>query len=152
MGKPRKVADILKNEKPVKSITYVYASQMGEPLEKGVIPVRALVYFFHNDTLVGQDFVSSFKSDNSNFDNTKVENIKRGQTTRAEVIQMLGNPTASFIPPMVKATSDEAIGYSYTTTRKGVFGGIKNFSKNLRISFDEKDLVSDVEYTSKKTK
>jgi hypothetical protein len=148
MGEPRKVGDVLKNEKPVKSITYVYASTGGEPLEEGVIPARGLTYYFYNDTLVGQEFLSSFKSDNSNFDNTKVANLKKGQTTRAEVIQMLGKSTASLIPPMVKATSGEAIGYTYQTTQGGAFSGFKFFNKILRISFDNKDLVSDVEYTS----
>jgi hypothetical protein len=148
MGEPRKVGDVLKNEKPVKSITYVYATTVGEPLEEGVIPARALVFYFYNDTLVGQEFLSSFKSDNSNFDNTRIESIKKGQTTRAEVIQILGKPTASHIPPMVRATSGEAIGYTYQTTRRAAFSGFKFFNKILRISFDDKDTVSDVEYTA----
>lgn len=152
MGEPSKGGDSLKNDKPVKSITYVYASTGAEPLEEGVIPGRGLTYYFYNDTLVGQEFLSSFKSDNSNFDHTKVESIRKGQTTRAEVIQMLGKPTASFIAPMVKATSGEAIGYTYQTTRGGVFSGFKFFFKILRISFDDKDLASDVEYTSSGTK
>lgn len=152
MGEPRKIVDTLKNEKSVKNITYVYATSGGEPLEEGVIPVRALTYSFHNDTLVGQVFLSSFKSDNSNFDSTKVELIKKGKTTRTEVIQMLGKPTALFISPMVKATSGEAIGYTYQTTRGGVYSGFKFFNKNLQISFDDKEVASDVEYSSSENK
>jgi hypothetical protein len=78
MGEPRSVGDVLKNEKTVRSITYVYASTRGEPLEDGVIPARALTYYFYNDKLVGQVFISSFKSDHSDFDSTKVESIKNG--------------------------------------------------------------------------
>ncbi|MDR1995748.1 hypothetical protein [Azonexus sp.] len=152
MGEPGRAGDVLQNEKPVKSITYVYASTGGEPLEDGVIPARALTYYFYSDILVGQEFLSSFKSDNSNFDSAKVESIKKGKTSRAEVIQMLGKPTASFIPPMVKTTSGEAVGYSYQTTRGGAFSGFKFFHKVLRISFDDKDIVSDVDYVTSETK
>lgn len=148
MGEPRKTGEALKNDKPIKSATYAYAATGGEPLEEGVIPARAMVYYFYNDTLVGHEFLSSFKSDNSNFDNTKIENIKKGQTSRVEVINILGKPTASFIQPMVKNTSGEAIGYTYQTTRGGVFSSFKLFNKSLRISFDEKDIVSDLDYSS----
>lgn len=152
MGEPRRAGDVLKNGKNVKSITYSYASKGGEPLEQGVIPARALAYYFYNDTLVGQDFISSFKSDNTNFDDSKVGSIKKGQTTRREVIQLLGDPTASFIPPMVKETSGEAIGYTYQATSGSVFSGLRSFIKILRVSFDDKGLVSDIEYSSSGSK
>jgi hypothetical protein len=148
MGEPRKTGEVLKNEKNVKSATYVYASTGGEPLEEGVIPARALAYYFHNDILVGQEFLSSFKSDNSNFDESKLPELSKGKTTRAEVVQLLGRPTATFIYPMVKQTSGEAFGYTYNTTRGGPFSGFKIFTKVLRISFDEKGTISDVDYTA----
>jgi hypothetical protein len=152
MGEPRNAGEVLKNGKNIKSISYAYASKGGDPLEDGVIPARALIYYFDNDILVGQSFLSSFKSDSSNFDNTRIESIKKGQTTRAEAIQILGKPTASFIPPMVKATAGEAIGYSYQTTRGSAFTGLKFFRKMLLVSFDDKGLVSDIEYSSSGTK
>jgi hypothetical protein len=148
MGEPRKAGEVLKNGKQVKSITYVYAATGGEPLEVGVIPARALSYYFYNDMLAGQVFLSSFASDNSNFDNTKITGIIKGKTTRAEVIQLLGMPTASYIQPMVKETSGEAIGYTYQTTRGSAYSGFKFSNKNLNISFDDMNVVSDIEYTS----
>ncbi|MEQ1560648.1 MAG: hypothetical protein ABL933_17135 [Methyloglobulus sp.] len=148
MGEPKNVGEVIKNEKNVKSITYVYASVGGESLEEGVIPARALTYYFYNDTLVGQVFLSSFKSDNSNFDISKIEKIKKGKSTRMDVIQIFGKPTASLIPPMVKATSGKAIGYNYAATRGGAFRQPRSYIKTLQISFDDKDLVSDAEFTS----
>jgi hypothetical protein len=148
LGEPRNVGEAVKNGKVVKTIGYVYAAAGGEPLEEGVIPARILTYYFYNDLLVGQEFHSSFKVDSSDFNNSRIESLRKGQTTRGEVVQILGKPTASFIPPMVKATSRDAIGYTYQTTRGGAFQGFKFFNKILRVSFDEKDLVSDVEYTS----
>jgi hypothetical protein len=152
MGEPRRVGDVLKNGKQVKSISYAYATTGGEPLEEGVIPARVMVYYFHNDTLAGQEFISSFKSDNSNFDDTKIDRIIKGKTTRLQVAQLLGKSSASFIFPMVKETSGEAVGYGYQTTRGGAFSGFKFFNKVLRISFDDRNLVSDIDYTSSGSK
>ncbi len=148
MGEPKKVGEVLKNGCKIKTISYAYAASVGEPLEEGVIPARALTYYFYNDAVVGQEFISSFKSDSTNFDDNKIGSIVKGKTSRAEVIQLLGNPFASFIPPMVKETPREAVGYSYVTTRGGPFTGFKIFRKTLKITFDEKDQVSDVDYSS----
>lgn len=147
MGEPRQTGETLKNEKRVKTVTYIYASTGGDPLEEGVIPARGLSYYFHNDVLVGQEFLSSFKSDNSNFDDSKISAISKGKTTRSQVIQLLGKPTATFVYPMIKQTSWDALGYTYNTTRGGVFSGFKIFTKSLRISFDGKDVVSEIDYT-----
>ncbi|MCL2591640.1 MAG: hypothetical protein FWD67_12430 [Betaproteobacteria bacterium] len=148
MGEPRKSGEVLKNDKNVKTATYVYASTGGEPLEEGVIPARALSYYFYNDILVGQEFLSSFKSDSSNFDESKISAISKEKTTRGEVIQLLGKPTATFVYPMIKQTSGDALGYTYNTTRGGAFSGFKFFTKSLRITFDDKDLVSEIDYAS----
>jgi hypothetical protein len=147
-GEPRRVGTLLKNDKNIKTITYAYAATGGEPSEDGVIPARAMAYYFENDILVGKEFVSSFKSDSSNFDDTRISAIVKGKTTRENVNQLLGRPSGSYIYPMVKATNGEALGYSYVTTRGGAFGGFKVFRKSLRVSFDQNNLVSDVEFSS----
>ena len=147
-GEPKTVSDALRNDKPVKNIVYSYANAAGQPLEAGVTPYRAMTYSFYNDVLVGAQFMSSFKSDNSNFDDTLVDRIKKGQTTRAEVIQLFGPPSASFIAPMVKETSGDAIGYSYQAIRGGILTGLKMHLKALRISFDDKGVVVDVDYAT----
>ena len=73
--------DALTNGKSVKSITYVYASAGSEPAPRGVDSARGLTYYFYDDRLVGQEFISSFRSDSSNFDETKVESLRKGETT-----------------------------------------------------------------------
>jgi hypothetical protein len=148
LGQPRKSGDLLKNAKVVKSISYVYASAASEPSEDGAIPARGMTYYFYEDRLVGQEFLSSFKSDSSNFNEARVDSIKKGLTTRAEVIQTLGAPTALFIAPMVASTSGEAIGYTYVVTRGGLFSGFKVAVKSLRVSFDDGGLVSEIDYTA----
>lgn len=152
MGEPRNSGEALKNGEKIKTVTYAYASTGGEPLESGVIPARAMAYFFHQDRLVGQEFLSSFKSDNTNFDDSKISEIVKGKTTRIEVIQIFGKPSSTFVKPMVKESFGEAIGYTYQATSRVPFSGIKSFRKTLRISFDSADLVLDVDYSTFGTK
>ena len=152
MGEPQRTGVVEKNGKEIKTIGFVYASVGGEPSESGVTPARVQAYFFHENVLVGKEFISSFKSDSSNFDATKTTVIKKGETTRSEVKQIFGQPTATLIPPMVKASFGEAIGYAYTTVRGGPFTGFKTFTKVLRVSFDENGIVSDVELMTSGTK
>jgi hypothetical protein len=152
MGEPRRIGEVTKNGAAVKSISYSYAATGGEPLDEGVIPARAQVFFFHNDTLVGQEFLSSFKSDNTNFDEKKVPAIVKGTTTRSEVIQVFGRPSTLYIPPMIKEGPVEAVGYAYQATSGGALTGFKFFRKILTISLDGKGLVVDVDYSSSGSK
>ena len=152
MGEPARSGEILKNGANVKSISYAYATTGGEPLETGVIPARAQAYYFHNDTLVGQEFISSFKADNTNFDEAKISAVVKGRTTRAQVIQLFGRPSTTSIRPMVKDGAGEALGYAYSTTSGGAFSGFKFYRKALTVTFNDKDLVLDVEYVSSGSK
>lgn len=138
------------NGAALESIAYAYAATGGEPLEEGVIPARSMSFFFANGVLVGEEFLSSFKSDQTNFDDAKVPSIVKGRSTRAEVIHLLGAPTCRHIMPLAKNTTREAIGYAYNTTRGGAFSGFKISSKSVLVSFDASDRVSDVEFTSNK--
>jgi len=151
MGEPRDTGVVEKNGKQITSIGYAYATVGGEPSESGVIPARVQSYLFHKNILVGQEFISSFKSDSSNFDETKIAAIKKGKTTRSEVIKILGQPTGTFIAPVVEESFVEAIGYAYTVVRGGPFSGMKTFTKVLRVSFDKDNVVTDVEFVSSGT-
>ena len=90
-------------------------------------------------------FTSSFKSDHSNFDYSKINAIVKGKTTRSEVIQLMGKPSSSSIPPMVEKTASKGVGYLYTTTRIGE-KPVKVYTKSLEISFNENDVVSDIRF------
>lgn len=148
LGEPRSTGELIKNGETIKTISYAYAATGGEPLQAGVIPARAMGYYFHRDVVVGKEFISSFKSDNSNFDEKKVPAIEKGKTTRSEVIRLLGRPFDAFVKPMVKEASGEAIGYTYSATSGGAFTGLKFYRKVLRIAFDKDEKVLDVDYTT----
>lgn len=152
----------------LKIITYSYVpAKGGETSGSGVLAERELSYFFlipiggdggftssytsNRYKLVGQQLSSSFKSDNTNFDETKIAGIVKGQSTQAEVIQLFGEPSASFIAPMVKDASGEveAIEYRYQAATSS---DSKAFSKVLRVAFDDRGLASDIKYTSSDNK
>ena len=145
MDEPESTGEMIKNGETIKYIQYVYVGSSAG----GVFPSKTLSFFFHNDTLVGQDFVSSFKSDNSNFDHTRISTIVKGKTTRAQVVRLLGKPTAFCIFPLCKTSSGGGIGYGY---HKSFIDPsdlkLKSFSKALHVTFDDKDLVLDVDYSS----
>jgi len=151
LGNPEQTGEQLINEKKVKRIIYVYAAAGGEPVEPGITPARANAYFFDNDILVGTEFTSSFKEDATNFDSSKVEYIKKGETTRSQVLLTFGRPSVVFIPPMVEKTHGEAIGYLYSQTKGNVYSGLKQHQKALVVTFDQADKVEKVTFTSSGT-
>jgi hypothetical protein len=152
LGEPRSTGELVKNGETIKTISYAYATTGGEPLQAGVIPARAMGYYFNRDVLVGKEFISSFKSDHSNFDEKKVPAIEKGKTTRSEVVRILGRPYDAFVKPMVKETSGEAIGYSYSATSGSAFTGLKFSRKVLRVAFDKDDKVLEVDYVTSGSK
>ena len=144
-GEPKNKGTILVNDKTIHTLQYSYASITGEPLEQGILPQRIMHLSFFKDILVGQLFTSTFKSDHTNFDETKRNAIVKGKTKRSEVIQLMGRPCCLYIPPMVEEPASKGVGYLYTTTRLGE-KPVKVYQKSLDISFNENDEVSDINF------
>lgn len=147
MGEPRQVGEALKNGQKVKTMHYAYAEGAGTGRYPGVTPARAMVFTAFNDVLVGQEFLSSFPQDATEFDESKVPSIAKGKTTRAEVLTVLGKPNGEAIYPVIKKQDEKAIVYSYSHVRGTVFN-LKFYSKTLLISFGSNDVVSDVEFAT----
>jgi hypothetical protein len=142
-GQPYQEGTVVRNEQTLKAVNYAYASVGGRPLNEGVTAARAIGLYFHNDTLVGHEFISSWAEDHTNFDDGKVPQIIRGKSTRSDVIQLLGAPGGSYVYPMVKSPGDDAAVYAYLEVR-----GFTPFRKLLIVTFDRTGTVSDVEYTT----
>jgi len=142
-GEPRSQATIEANDKTIRILRYAYA-EAAPYVEK--VPARAMVYSFHEGILVGFDYSSSFSSDKTDFDDSIVGQIKRGETTKAQVIGLLGTPTGQFTYPstVVKMPDHHAYHYSYSRTDKPPLGGpLKTIIKELAIAFDSRDIVTD---------
>lgn len=147
MGEPRQTSEGLKNEKKVRSLHYAYADSLGSAKYSGVTPARAIVFTTYDNVLVAQEFISSFKDDATDFDDAKVQQISKGKTTKAEVIQLLGKPNGEAIYPITKHENENASVYSYSHVKGSVFN-MKFYKQALVVSFDNAGIVTEVEYTS----
>ena len=140
-GKPYQEGTTLKNEKMIKTASYAYSSAGGTALYEGVTPARAMAFHFLDNLLVGYEFSSSYKEDHSDFDDSKLGLIKKGETTRSQVVSLLGAPKGKYIFPLIKDREDDATVYMYNQ-----FKSFKIYRKLLVVSF-KNDIVSDVEFT-----
>jgi hypothetical protein len=81
-----------------------------------------------------------------NFDETKMSNIKNGQTTRAQIDQWFGPPTSNAV---LTGTINGAVRrYTYTYAYSS-YGGLRTTSKALVVDFNDKDIVVDNAYSSR---
>jgi len=147
MGAPPQTGELLKNNEKIKTTRYAYAEGAGTGRYPGVVPVRAMVFSTFNDLLVGQEFVSSFPADATEFDETRVSSIVKGKSTRAEVLSLLGKPNGEAIYPLIKNRTETGIIYSYSHAKGNAFN-MKFYAKTLIVSLDANNIVTDVEYTS----
>lgn len=123
-----------------KTLGYVYSE--GNPYTEKV-PARAATFFVHDGIVVGYDYVSSFSEDSTEFDHSKALEIRKGQTTVAAVIELLGPPGGVFVYPIVKTRGMRAYSYGYARTDRSGPRAVSNF-KNVVVTFDENGVVADV--------
>ena len=138
-GDPARQSTSQVAEKVVTSFHYSHA----EP-RSTLVPSRAMVLSFHEGTLVGFDFTSSFTVDDTNFAEAPAREIKRGVTTRAEVHRLVGRPAGEFVfpSPAVRVAGQRADIYnSSRTTRIAESGTLETTTKYLLVTFDERDVV-----------
>lgn len=147
MGKPYQEGNTLSNEKQVKTSTYAYASTGGKSSSKGVTAARSQAFYFYNNLLVGHEYTSSWAVDKTDFDQSKIELIKKGETTIAEVETLLGLPTSEYIYPVIASKEDKAIGYLYSHTKGSAFN-LSFYQENLVITYNKDLIVTDVTFTS----
>jgi hypothetical protein len=142
-----------RNGRTVAIVSYTYTYDWEKPHGyDGIIPSRTLNFFFHDGRLVGHEFTSTVASDHTDFDLRGMRSIVKGRTTRAEVARLLGPPAGTLAFPVVKtASGGEAMLYAYRESRRVPFGAPMVFSKALVISFDEREIVDDLVYTTSGT-
>ncbi len=151
LGKPYRVGTVDKNGKSLKSLTYAYANVGGETQHKGVTGARSEAFYFHEGTLVGTEFSSSFKDDGTDFDETKVAKIEKGKSSKSDVIQLLGPPGGEYMAPLIANPGDRALVYTYTQAKGSAFN-MRFYTKTLVVSYEPGGLVTDAQYTAVGTK
>ncbi len=158
VGEPAKTGTVIKNDHTLRTIRYSYTRGIQlTDMESQYINVRPLVamdFFFLDDVLVGYHFTSAHPRDTTDFEDTKAYLLKKGRTTRAEVIELLGKPSGIYVYPMISRKTDTALVYFHLrpkTESTGFFSRgmrLRTIEKMVVVSFDTNDLVTDVEFGS----
>jgi outer membrane protein assembly factor BamE (lipoprotein component of BamABCDE complex) len=145
LGSPYREGTVTKNGKQLKTMTYAFATSGGTPLRTGVNAARGQGFYFLDDKLAGYDFASSWKEDQTDFDGAKVPAIKKGVSSRDEVIRLMGRPGGRYAYPMIPNQNRQADVYLYYETRGGPIN-VKFYQKLLVVTYDDRSVVSDVDY------
>ena len=145
LGTPYREGTATKNGKQLKTMTYAFATTTGAPVRDGVVPTRGQGFYFLDDKLAGYDFASSWKEDQTDFDGAKVSEIKKSVSTRDEVLRLIGRPGGKYAYPLIADRNRQADVYLYAETRGGPFN-VKFYQKHLVVTYDERGVVSNVEY------
>ncbi len=146
-GTSYKEGSTLINEVTLKTLTYSYASAGGASLVGGVTPGRSIGFFFRDNVLVGYQFVSSFREDHTDFDESRVKDIRKGETTEAQVLAMLGPPAGFVRYPIVKEETHRGLVYIYSQVKGSAFN-LKFHAKRLVVALDPTGTVADVQFES----
>ena len=146
MGKPYSEGKVTKNGQVIDTSVYAYASG-GASLAGGVTPARSAGFYYLNGTLIGQEFVSSFKEDSTDFDESKISSLQKGKSTKSDVIALFGKPSGNYIFPLVANKDDAGLVYQYSQVKGSAFN-LKFYQKLLIISLNKTGIVTDVNFTS----
>lgn len=130
LGEPTGKGQKIANGEELNIITYAYAQAGGEAVFEGVTPARAIGFFFHNDILVGKEYTSSFKSDNTYFDVEQAKSIKQGMS-RSEVVALMGAPGGEYRYPVIADQNGSAMVYNFVQTK-----GFKSQQSMLVVELD----------------
>ena len=134
-----------------KKVSYTY-SGAGTPAVEGATPGKHLFFFFVDDVLVGHHYSSSLRVDQTDFDESKVMEIKKSETTREAVIELLGPPHGLFMYPVVDNPGHKRLVYSYHERRRAGFSWAgpswKTSYKSFAVTVDSNDIVTDVKFAA----
>jgi len=130
---------------PLKHVSYTFLRGEEAAIAPGIVPVRSIAFYFHNDVLVAESFYSTFKSDQTNFDESKRSQIVKGKTRVSEVIALLGRPASKSIDPLARSREKQAtIGYQFITVSDSNLP--TTTTKQLVVVIGEDDVVTDFNF------
>jgi hypothetical protein len=129
----------VKNNETMKILSYAYATTA----PGGVVPTREQGFYFWRDVLVGHNFTSSFPEDKTDFDATKAQPIRKGETTESAVVALLGRPHGIYAYPLISDKDARAAVYLYQET-KGTAFNLKFYHQILVVQFDPAGAVKEV--------
>jgi hypothetical protein len=114
------------------------------------IALENQLFVFENDVLVAQAQYSSHESNHTDFDETKHQDIVKGQTTREEVLELLGPANGSRFCPSDAPGNPTGLEYLYVNFFDEFSFGSNYRFKWLTVEF-EHGVVSAVRYREGKS-
>lgn len=123
---------------------YVFIDTTGPVLAgpfAGAAPRRTLKLVFWNGKLVGYGAMSNFKDDTTNFDDTRVAQIKRGESTETDVKALLGKPSGATVFPLLATPDGHSLIYSYS---EDDISAHERHAKFLAVYVDHNGIVRDM--------
>ena len=128
----------------VRRLYYYYSWKAGEAVRAGVDPARSLYAWFWNDRLVAFTGTSSFKTDPTGFDESKVETVKPWKTLRADVVAAFGQPSGLAVYPATSVEDSEVLiyrGFEWDTAKN------QYLSKSLYVMVNGLGIVEEVRFS-----
>jgi hypothetical protein len=145
-GAPYREGTVIKNNETMKILSYAYATSASSA-PGGLVPARAQEFYLWRDVLVGHHFTSSFPDDTTDFDGAKATQIKKGETTEAAVVGLLGPPHGAYRYPLIADKDARAAVYLFEQVKGSSFN-LKFYRQILVVQYDNTTVVKDLEYTA----
>lgn len=144
-GRPFSMDRELHNDRMVTTLVYAYGTGNEEPNRPGIKPSRVMTLYFDGESLVGYTFSSSFRSDQTDFDEAKMDALKIGKS--CSVATALYGPTdVEFAHPIADSGGKRIIGYNYHQNYSTKPDQSDMYLKKLHITCDENDMIADVDF------
>ena len=150
-AEPSRVGKKTINNVMVNQMEYSYtgSNNNSDVQETGYIPVRTQ-YFYLNDSnvVIGAEYHSSFDTDSTRYDVSKVPLIVKGVTTHDQIVALLGAPSIEWVKPLSSGSAVQSIGYHYRNLR--ISPKFMTNAYKLIVDLDVQNVVTNVDFDSKK--
>lgn len=152
-GKPVSQEFWRKNGHLIKRVDYT--CQTGTLANAGwkedIMAQRFLVLHFNDNKLIGHSFSSSYKEDATNFDIKKIDDIKKGETNRNQVIEIMGPRYGESMYPWTDEQDERVMEYYYREFIGTVSGGWNIYQRILLVTYNANNgIVTNVDFSETK--
>lgn len=146
LGKPESEDRRRQNDVVFRQVSYSYVGDAEVPKVPNTMGGRELTFLLVDEVVVGEQFMSSYAADATDFDERKIDNIVKGKTRCDEVVAMLGRPSARATYPAVDAKGESLIGYVFWYAKRPYLQ-FKMFKKSLIVDCDSVGVVKSTSYS-----
>jgi len=147
MGKPWKKLATESNGKKLEVIIYSYAEEYSPVGGPNAALGRTIQLTFADGRLAGHEFFSSFKNDHTDFDVSRIKEIRKSAHSTEDVLHILGAPTGQQVYPLIDDA--EQLRWSYRYQQIPPRGIKVQYVKILHIYFDKNRKVKNLNFEEK---